>query len=106
MLHVGDAEFKGEVTDHKGVVVADFWAEWCSPCRMFGPVFEKVAGELSENSAVKFVKINVDKARKTASEYQIMSIPTVAVFRDGTLEEQSVGVLNEKKFREFVGKYL
>lgn len=106
MLHVGDEDFKKEVADHKGIVVADFWAEWCSPCRMFGPVFEKVAGELSRENVVKFVKIDVDKARKTASEYQIMSIPTVAVFRDGKLEEQNVGVLNEKRFREFVEKYL
>jgi len=89
-VELTDDNFKSEITDHKGVALVDFWAEWCGPCKMMGPIFEQASQEGAGKA--KFGKLNVDSAQKTASEYGIMSIPTIVVFKDGQKVDQLTGV--------------
>ena len=79
MINVNDANFQEEVLDFKGLVVIDFYADWCGPCKSFGPIFEEFS---NENSDVKCVKINVDEST-ISRKYKVMSIPTVILFKDG-----------------------
>jgi thioredoxin 1 len=99
---IKDANFKNEVSN--GTVVVDFWAPWCGPCKMLGPVME----ELSENldGKAKFVKVNVDKNPVTSSHYKISSIPTVLVFKDGDVVETLVGFRPKAVIREEIDKYI
>jgi thioredoxin 1 len=92
MAHeITDASFKEEVTDHKGLVLVDFWAPWCGPCRMQGPELDKLA---TLNSDVKICKINVDDHVATAQQFGVQSIPTLIYFKDGKVIEKMVGVTN------------
>lgn len=89
-----EENFKSEVIDHKGVVIVDFWAEWCGPCKVMEPIFDEAASEAA--GKVKFAKLNVDKAQKTAGEYGVMSIPTLIIFKDGKKIEQLIGVQDKE----------
>jgi thioredoxin 1 len=90
MLELKDDNFAKEIKEHKGLAIVDFWAAWCGPCRMMGPVFENAADECKD--LAKFAKLNVDEAQKTSQEYGVMSIPTLLIFKDGDKVEQMVGV--------------
>lgn len=92
-------ELKQLVEDGK-TVVCDFWATWCGPCRMLGPVLEKVAEEFAERA--EFVKVNVDESAQTAAEFGIMSIPDVYVFEDGQIKTHQLGYAPENAMREFL----
>lgn len=81
LVEVTDSTFESEVIQSETPVLVDFWAEWCSPCRMVAPVLEEMAGELA--GEIKVVKLNVDLNRETAAKYNIMSIPTVMLFGIG-----------------------
>jgi len=85
-----DANFDAEVLKSKTPVLVDFWAEWCGPCRMLGPTIEELAKEYA--GKVKVGKVNVDENPGIASKFGIRSIPTVMIFKDGTVFEQMVGV--------------
>ena len=86
---VGDADWKVEVLQASELVLVDFWAEWCPPCRKLAPVIDALADEYA--GRVKVVKLNVDEAPEVASRYAIFSIPTLLLFRDGAVVEQHVG---------------
>ncbi len=81
---VSQDTFKTEVLDAPGKVVVDFWAEWCGPCRMVEPVLEEIA---EHHPGVKFVKLNVDECPQVAQSYEVMNIPTLLAFEDGTLDQ-------------------
>jgi thioredoxin 1 len=84
----------------QGSVVVDFWAPWCGPCKMVGPVLEKMAGEHADKVSV--AKVNVDDNQELAARYGIMSIPTVILFEDGKVKTQLVGARSQKDYeREF-----
>lgn len=84
-----DANFQQEVIEAEGKVLVDFWAPWCGPCQMMGPVIDEIAAEYGDS--IKVGKLNVDENPDTAAKYQIMSIPTLLVFENGKVVNQMVG---------------
>lgn len=90
-------EFKKILSENKKVVV-DFYADWCGPCKMMSPMFEAAAIEVKD---VVFVKLNVDELQSIAQEFEISSIPTMILFKDGKLFEQSVGFMPKDKIVSF-----
>ncbi|WP_235826272.1 thioredoxin [Candidatus Frankia alpina] len=84
-----DSTFTAEVLQSDVPVLVDFWAEWCGPCKMVGPVLEEIAKEHGEK--LRIVKLNIDENPETARNYQIMSIPTMAVFVKGEVDKSIVG---------------
>ncbi len=91
VLHLTDDSFATEVEQSDGMVVVDFWAPWCAPCRMIAPTIEQLATEYE--GRVRFAKLNVDEAPRTASAYGIRSIPTIGIFVDGTPVDGVAGVI-------------
>jgi thioredoxin 1 len=92
-----DSNFKDEISS--GLVLVDFWAPWCAPCRMLGPIIEEVAGEVE---GVTVGKLNVDENPQTAQEYKIMSIPNVILFKDGEPVETIVGLRPKEAYLEAI----
>lgn len=82
-----------------GTTLVDFFAEWCGPCKMLGPVLEKVAEEYND---IEFVKVNVDENMDLAQQYGIMSIPTVYIFKDGEVVNKMQGYVPEDGIKEFI----
>ena len=89
LKQVTDASFVDDVLNQKGVVVVDFWAPWCGPCRALGPVVQEVAGELK--GKLEVYKCNVDEEEELATRFRIVSIPTLIVFKDGKPVHTMVG---------------
>ena len=88
VMHVSASDFEEEVLKEQGVVVVDFWATWCGPCKMIAPIVEELDEEMSN---VKFVKVDVDKNPQIANQYKIVSIPTLKIFKDGKLINTLIG---------------
>ncbi|MFB0843240.1 thioredoxin [Paenibacillus oleatilyticus] len=88
IVNVKDAEFKDAIQE--GVVLVDFWAPWCGPCKMIAPILEELNGKLGD--AVKIAKVNVDDNPETAGQYGVMSIPTLKLFKNGVEVGTQVGV--------------
>ncbi|MEP9369648.1 thioredoxin [Xanthobacter sp. VNH20] len=97
---VSDQSFEQDVLKSGEPVVVDFWAEWCGPCRMVGPILDEVSGELT--GKVKIVKLNVDENPETASKYGIMSIPTLLLFKDGKIASRQVGAAPKAKLVQWM----
>jgi thioredoxin 1 len=98
---VSDADFESLVLKSAEPVVVDFWAEWCGPCRMIAPALEEIAaGALG--GKVKIVKLNVDENSRTAAKYNVMSIPTLMLFKNGELASRQVGAAPKAKLEEWI----
>lgn len=92
--------FEKEVVDFKGTVLVDFWAPWCMPCRMLSPVVDAVGEEVTN---AKVAKINVDEQESLAARFDVMSIPTLIVFKDGKEVNRSVGVIPKDALIKMLG---
>jgi thioredoxin 1 len=104
VVELTDASFPVVVEEGQGLSVVDFWAPWCGPCRFIAPVIEELAAEY--DGRVRFAKLNVDDAPHTASEYGIRSIPTIAIFRDGSAVDGVVGVVPKAQLAALIEKHL
>lgn len=92
-IEVTAQNFDEEVLNYKGKVLVDFWAEWCGPCMMLGPIIEEVSEEVED---VKFCKVNCDEARDVALQFGIMTIPNLIVFENGEQVNQSIGYIEKE----------
>jgi thioredoxin 1 len=90
-LHLDEKNFEQEVLKSNLPVLVDFWAEWCGPCRAIAPIIEELAGELQ--GKMKVAKLNVDEAQDLAGNYNVMSIPTLLIFKNGQPVEQVIGAM-------------
>ena len=99
IINVDEAEFESKILQESvnKLIVVDFWAPWCGPCRMVAPVLEEIA---SENSNVVIAKMNTDENPNTASQHGIMSIPTMMIFKNGELVDRLVGALPKPAIME------
>jgi thioredoxin 1 len=92
---VTDHNFQAEVVESDVPVLVDFWAPWCGPCRMVAPVLEEIASEKGE--ALKIVKLNTDENQRTAINYEVLSIPTLILFKDGQVAKKVIGAYPKRK---------
>jgi thioredoxin 1 len=100
-----DANFNDEVLKSTQPVFVDFWAPWCGPCQMMGPIVEHLAHEY-EAKGLKVGKLNVDENPNTAGQYNVLSIPTFLLFKDGKVVDQVVGGVQKEKLEEMINKHL
>jgi thioredoxin 1 len=98
--HLTSENFKKET--EKGVVIVDYWAAWCGPCKMYGPIFEETSKEV-EN--VTFAKVDVDSNQELAGQSNVRGIPTTIIFKDGVEVERIVGVREKEALKEILKKY-
>jgi thioredoxin 1 len=98
-----DKTFKKEVLEHDGLVLVDFWAVWCPPCRALAPILEQVEKEVGDK--VKIVKLNVDENRQTAIKYQIQSIPTNKLFKGGKEVNTLIGLMPKDFYLQTIEKF-
>ncbi len=95
-------QFEQEVLNSANPVFVDFWAEWCGPCRVVSPIVEQLSSEYKDK--VDFVKVNVDQNNELASKYNIFSIPTLAIFRNGQVVSQAAGAASKESIRNYIDK--
>jgi thioredoxin 1 len=100
---VSATDFEKEVTQSDKLVIVDFWAEWCGPCKMIAPLLDEIAGEMPEK--VKVVKVNVDHEPQLAQKYGIYNIPTLLFFKGGAVREQVVGTAAKKVLVEKINSH-
>ncbi len=98
--HVTDASFDQEVLSSDVPVLVDFWAEWCGPCKMIGPLVEEIAEEYGDK--LKVTKLDIDSNNKTPTQYGIRGIPTLMIFRDGKVQATKGGALTKGQLKAFV----
>lgn len=99
VIHIDKNNFQKEVMESDKPVLLDFWATWCMPCQMIGPVIEEIAAERAD---IKVGKINVDEQPELAGQFKVMSIPTLLVIKDGKIANQSVGVRSKEAILDMI----
>ncbi|WP_043339527.1 thioredoxin TrxA [Belnapia moabensis] len=97
---VTDESFKQDVLDASGPVLVDFWAEWCGPCRMVGPILDDIAKEYEGKLTI--AKVNIDENPMTPNEYAVRGIPTMLLFKDGKLLDTKVGALPKTALKDWI----
>ena len=98
VLQLGSKDFETEVLKSDVPVLVDFWAEWCGPCKMIGPIIDEIASDF--DGRLKVGKVNVDEAQDLAGNYSVMSIPALLFFKQGEVVEQLVGVVTKEQLVE------
>ncbi|EQK46457.1 thioredoxin [[Clostridium] bifermentans ATCC 19299] len=100
---INTGTFRGAVEDNQGVVVVDFFATWCGPCKMLAPVFESVSEELNN---AKFVKVDIDESLELAQKFGISTVPTMMIFKDGKVVDKLVGFMPKESLKAKVEAHL
>ena len=103
IVHLTDDTFESEVLKSDKPVLLDFWAPWCGPCRMVGPILDELAAEQDE---VKICKINIDEHQAVATQWKVMSIPTLLVFNNGEMVGQHIGAISKGDLKAFIANSL
>ena len=104
IVHVSDADFDSEVLNADQPVLVDYWAEWCGPCKMIAPILEEVAG--SYEGQLKIAKLNIDENPETPPKFGIRGIPTLMLFKNGSVEATKVGALSKAQLSAFLDSNL
>jgi len=104
LVHTNDSNFDADVINSEKPALVDFWAEWCGPCKMIAPMLNEAATEYADKLSV--VKLNVDESPNIAAKFGIRSIPTLMLFKDGTVQAQKVGALSKSQLTEFLDSNL
>jgi len=100
IVHTNDENFEADVLNADKAVLLDFWAEWCAPCKMIAPLLDEAADQYADK--LKIAKINIDENPNTPAKYQIRSIPTLMLFKDGSVMAQKLGAMPKKDLTEFL----
>ena len=101
---VNDNSFEQSVLKYEGIVLVDFWAQWCGPCRKLTPIIEQIQNEFKNE--IKVVKVDADKNINTAKEYGISSLPSVLIFKNGEVKELMVGMMQKSAIVSNIRKYI
>ena len=101
---VTDGSFQNDVLDADDVVLVDFWAEWCGPCKMIAPILDEAANEYEDRVAI--VKLNIDENPNTPQKFGIRSIPTLMLFKGGEVQAQKLGAMSKSQLTEFLDNHL
>lgn len=104
VVQLTDRDFDERVIKGQGLILVDFWAEWCGPCRMIAPILDELANE--HEGQVTIAKLNVDENRESAARFGIRSIPTILFFKDGAQVEQIVGALSKSALQAKIQQHL
>lgn len=100
MINLTNENFEKEVISSKKTILVDFWASWCGPCQMIAPIVEEISNELSER--IEVGKINVDEQPEIAIKYDVMSIPTLILFKDGKVVNTIIGYHSKEEILDFI----
>ena len=106
MLALNLENFENEVKKFEGLVIVDFWAPWCGPCRIIGPIFEELAQEYADNDKIKFAKLNTDENPGLAQQFGIRGIPTMKFIKNGEIVGEQVGAVPKEILEDLIKKYL
>ena len=104
IVHVTDSSFADDVTNSSEPVLLDFWAEWCGPCKMIAPILDDIAKEYA--GKVKIAKINIDENQQTPAQFGVRGIPTLMLFKAGSVEATKVGALSKSQLVAFLDSHL
>ena len=104
IVHTTDAAFDADVVKSSEPVLLDLWAEWCTPCKMIAPTLDVIADEYKDR--LRVVKLNIDENPKTPAKYNVRGIPTLLLFRDGTVAAQQVGAVSKTQLESFLNTHL
>ena len=105
VINLNDKDFEEKVLKNSNIVLCDFWAEWCGPCKQISPILEELSNEYQENDII-IAKVNIDDNPETPSKYGIMSIPTLLLFKEGKLVSTQVGVQQKSALREWIDTHI
>ncbi len=104
VVYIKGDNWKTEVVASTLPVLVDFWAEWCGPCKMIAPLLDELSAEMA--GQIKIAKVNVDENRDLATQFNIRSIPTLLVFKDGQVKGQMIGAMSKAQLKERISSYL